>query len=86
MDESIKQNTSPRVTGQPQGDTRNSSSAARPRVQNLVDERYIPPYRREEAGKGTNLNTARNGNNGNNANSVRLISNNQMFGRTNPNL
>ena len=53
-----------------------------------MDERYIPPHRREEAGKGINLNTIQNGNNGNGgANSVRLIPNsNQMFGRTNLNL
>ena len=51
-----------------------------------MEERYIPPHRREESGKGTNLNTARNGNNGNGANSVRLTPNNQIFSRTNPNL
>ena len=85
MDESRKQNTSPRVVVSSQGDTGNSSSP-KPGVQNLVDERYIPPHKREEAGKGINLNTARHGNNGNSANSVRIIPNNQMFGRKNPNL
>ena len=81
----MKQNPSPRVVGPSQGDTGNSSSP-KPGVQNLVDERYIPPHRREEAGKGISLNTAQNGNNGNSANSIRLTSNNQMFGRINPNL
>ena len=75
MDESMKQNTSPRVARPPQGDTGNSSSA-RPGVQNLVEERYIPPHRGEESGKGTSLNTARNGNNSNGANSIRLTPNN----------
>ena len=85
MDESRKQKISPRVLAPSQGDTGNSSSP-KPGVQNLVDERYIPPHRREETGKGINLSTARHGNNGNGANSIRIIPNNQVFGRTNPNL
>ena len=51
-----------------------------------MEERYIPPHKREKPGRETNKNTTRNGNNGNGSNTIRLTPDNQMFSRINPNL
>ena len=63
-----------------------NSTKIAPSVQLVIDDRYIPPYRRDEVGLNNKsfAPNGLNGRNGNSNNSNINKPNQQIFGRTNP--